>query len=144
MLNIMIANSVKRTSHLLDESTTLRSALQQAGFDYYIGDIVTAIIPGESEISVPHCDVDRSLSDLGVVSGCWVLVRTAAANCGVDYDGHFDMTLTGDDGRVYTVAGEDEVNAKVYSNGRRLYYYTGSPVAIRERSGWKDFLLKGV
>ena len=37
MIKVMIGNNVKRESALLDESTTLRSALEQYGIDYTRG-----------------------------------------------------------------------------------------------------------
>ena len=67
MIKVTIGNNVKRSSEILDENTTLREALEDAGIDYTIG------IMNLDGSSLEPGDLDRTFADFGIVDKCYLL-----------------------------------------------------------------------
>lgn len=74
MIKVMIGNNVKRESALLDESTTLRSALEQYGIDYTRGLMHLDGAP------LGPGDLDKTFADFGITERCFLLNVVKADN----------------------------------------------------------------
>lgn len=74
MIKVMIGNNVKRESALLDENTTLRSALEQYGIDYTRGLMHLDGAP------LGPGDLDKTFSDFGITERCFLLNVVKADN----------------------------------------------------------------
>ena len=74
MIKVTIGNNVKRTSEILDENTTLREALENAGIDYTIGMMNldgSTLEPG---------DLDMTFADFNIKDKCYLLNVIKADN----------------------------------------------------------------
>lgn len=74
MIKVTIGNNVKRSSEILDENTTLREALENAGIDYTIGMMNldgSTLEPG---------DLDCTFADFGIKEKCYLLNVIKADN----------------------------------------------------------------
>ena len=74
MIKVTMGNNVKRTSEILDENTTLRSALEMAGIDYTYGMMNldgSSLSPG---------DLDKTFADFGITDKCYLLNVVKADN----------------------------------------------------------------
>ena len=74
MIKVTIGNNVKRSSEILDENTTLREALENAGIDYTIGMMNldgSTLEPG---------DLDRTFADFNIKDKCYLLNVIKADN----------------------------------------------------------------
>ncbi|MCL1859193.1 MAG: hypothetical protein FWF92_08160 [Oscillospiraceae bacterium] len=74
MIKVTIGNNVKRSSEILDENTTLREALENAGIDYTIGMMNldgSTLEPG---------DLERTFADFGITEKCYLLNVIKADN----------------------------------------------------------------
>lgn len=74
MIKVMIGNNVKRESALLDENTTLRSALEQYGIDYTRGLMHLDGAP------LGPGDLDKTFTDFGITERCFLLNVVKADN----------------------------------------------------------------
>lgn len=74
MVKVTIGNNVKRESVIIDEGTTLRTALEDAGVDYTRGVMHldgSSLNPG---------DLDRSFESFGITEKCFLLNVVKADN----------------------------------------------------------------
>ena len=74
MIRATIGNNVSRRPYTIDENTTLRQALEQAGIDYSIGMTSldgTTLQPG---------DLDKSFAQFGITERCFLLNVVKADN----------------------------------------------------------------
>jgi len=71
---ITIGNNVKRSSEILDENTTLREALEDAGIDYTIG------MMNLDGASLNPGDLDRTFAEFGITEKCYLLNVIKADN----------------------------------------------------------------
>ena len=77
MIQVTIGNNVKRKPYIIDENTTLRSALENADIDYTRG---TMNLDGSS---LNPGDLDKSFAALGITEKCYLLNVVKADNAGV-------------------------------------------------------------
>lgn len=66
MINVTVGNNTKRERKIVEESTTLRELLEEAGVDYTRGTTHldgSTLMPG---------DLDKSFADLGITSHCFL------------------------------------------------------------------------
>ncbi len=74
MIKVTIGNNVKRRTVIIDENTTLRTALEDAEIDYSRGAMNldgSSLSPG---------DLDRSFADFGIADKCFLLNVVKADN----------------------------------------------------------------
>jgi len=74
MIKVTIGNNVKRTSEIVDENTTLREVLEDAGIDYAMGMMNldgSTLSPG---------DLDKTFADFGITEKCYLLNVVKADN----------------------------------------------------------------
>jgi len=74
MIKVTMGNNVKRTSEVLDENTTLREALEDAGIDY-----TTGIMNLDGSTLGPG-DLDKTFADFGITEKCYLLNVVKADN----------------------------------------------------------------
>jgi hypothetical protein len=74
MIKVTIGNNVKRTSEILDASTTLRSALETAEIDYTRG------IMNLDGSTLNPGDLDKTFADFGISEKCYLLNVVKADN----------------------------------------------------------------
>ena len=74
MIKCTIGNNVRRNSVMIDENTTLRNALENAGIDYSVGMTSldgTTLQPG---------DLDKTFAQFGITEKCYLLNVVKADN----------------------------------------------------------------
>ena len=74
MIKVTIGNNVKRTTEILDATTTLREALEMADIDYTRGMMNldgSTLNPG---------DLDKTFTDFGITEKCYLLNVVKADN----------------------------------------------------------------
>lgn len=74
MIKVTVGNNVKRESNIIDENTTLRSALENAGVDYTRGVMHldgSSFSPG---------DLDKTFASFGITEKCFLLNVVKADN----------------------------------------------------------------
>lgn len=74
MIKVTIGNNVKRTTEILDASTTLRDALEGAEIDCTVGMMNldgSTLSPG---------DLDKTFADFGITEKCYLLNVVKADN----------------------------------------------------------------
>lgn len=74
MIKATIGNNVRRNAVMIDENTTLRSALEQAGIDYSIG--MTSL----DGSTLQPGDLDKTFADFGITEKCFLLNVVKADN----------------------------------------------------------------
>ena len=74
MIKVTIGNNVKRKTEILDENTTLRTALEDAEIDYSRG---TMNLDGSS---LGPGDLDKTFADFGITEKCFLLNVVKADN----------------------------------------------------------------
>lgn len=74
MINVIIGNNVSRSSHIIDENTTLRAALEESGIDYSVG--MTSL---DGSTCAPG-DLDKTFADFGITEKCYLLNIVKADN----------------------------------------------------------------
>ena len=74
MIKVTMGNNVKRTSEVLDENTTLREALEDAGIDY-----TTGMMNLDGSTLGPG-DLDKTFADFGITEKCYLLNVVKADN----------------------------------------------------------------
>ena len=74
MIKVTMGNNVKRSSEILEENTTLREALEDAGIDY-----TTGIMNLDGSTLNPG-DLDKSFADFGIKEKCYLLNVVKADN----------------------------------------------------------------
>ncbi len=74
MIKVTLGNNVNRTSVIIDENTTLRTALEDNGVDYTRG---TMHLDGASP--APG-DLDKTFASLGITDKCFLLSVVKADN----------------------------------------------------------------
>jgi hypothetical protein len=74
MIKVTIGNNVKRTSEILDASTTLRTALESAEIDYTRG------IMNLDGSTLNPGDLDKTFADFGIAEKCYLLNVVKADN----------------------------------------------------------------
>ncbi len=74
MIKVTMGNNLKRTSEILDENTTLREALEEAGIDYTIG------IMNLDGSTLDPGDLDCTFADFGIKEKCYLLNVVKAEN----------------------------------------------------------------
>ena len=74
MIKVTMGNNVKRSSEILDENTTLREALEDAGIDYTIG------IMNLDGSTLSPGDLDCTFADFGIKDKCYLLNVIKADN----------------------------------------------------------------
>ena len=74
MIKVTMGNNVKRSSEILDENTTLREALENAGIDYTIG------IMNLDGSTLEPGDMDMTFADFGITEKCYLLNVIKADN----------------------------------------------------------------
>lgn len=73
-INVTVGNNVKRENVLVDDSTTLRSLLEEAGVDYTRGAMQldgATLMPG---------DIDKTFADFGITGRAYLLGVQKADN----------------------------------------------------------------
>lgn len=74
MIKVVIGNNVKRETKIVDESQTLRKALEDAGVDYTRGSVNldgATLGPG---------DLDKTFAQHGITEKCYLLQVVKADN----------------------------------------------------------------
>lgn len=74
MIKVTMGNNLKRESVVIDENTTLRNALEDAGIDYTTGVMHldgSSLNPG---------DLDKTFRDFGITEKCFLLNVVKADN----------------------------------------------------------------
>ena len=74
MIKVTIGNNLKRTSEILDENTTLREALEDAGIDYTIG------VMNLDGCTLEPGDLDMTFAEHGITEKCYLLNVVKADN----------------------------------------------------------------
>lgn len=74
MLKVTVGNNTKRSSVIVNESTTLRTVLEQAEIDYTRG------IINLDGASLNPGDLDRTFADFGITEKCYLLQVVKADN----------------------------------------------------------------
>lgn len=74
MINVTIGNNTRRHPVILDENTTLRSALEQNGIDYSVG--MTSL----DGTSLQPGDLDKTFAQFGITEKCYLLNVVKADN----------------------------------------------------------------
>lgn len=74
MIKVTIGNNISRNSVIIDENTTLRNALEDAGVDYTIG--MTSL---DGSTLAPG-DLDKTFADFGITEKCYLLNVVKADN----------------------------------------------------------------
>ena len=74
MIKVTIGNNVKRSSEILDENTTLREALEEAGIDY-----TTGVMNLDGSTLEPG-DLGCTFADFGIKEKCYLLNVVKADN----------------------------------------------------------------
>lgn len=77
MIKVTLGNNVTRNSVIIDENTTLRTALENAGIDYSIG--MTSL----DGSTLAAGDLDKSFADFGITEKCYLLNVVKADNAAV-------------------------------------------------------------
>ena len=76
MIKAIIGNNAHRDPYFLDENTTLRDALEQAGVDYAATGCSTSI----DGITLNPGDIDKTFADFGIKEKCFLLSVVKAVN----------------------------------------------------------------
>ena len=74
MIKVVIGNNVKRETKIIDENTTLRKALEDAGIDYTKGSLNmdgSTLGPG---------DLNKTFAQFGITERCFLLQVVKADN----------------------------------------------------------------
>lgn len=74
MIRATIGNNVSRQNIIIDENTTLKAALEQAGVDYTRGSITL------DGATVPAGGLNKTFADYGVTESCYLLNVAKADN----------------------------------------------------------------
>lgn len=74
MIKVNLRNNLNGTSAIIDENTTLRDALEQAGIDYASG--MTSL----DGVTLQPGDIDKTFADFGVTDRCYLCVVAKAQN----------------------------------------------------------------
>ena len=74
MIKVTMGNNVKRKTEILDETTTLREALEDAEIDY-----TTGIMNLDGSTLNPG-DLDKTFADFGITERCYLLNVVKADN----------------------------------------------------------------
>lgn len=74
MINVVIGNNINRTNKIIDENTTLRAALEEAGIDYSVG--MTSL----DGVSLQAGGLDKTFAQYGVTEKCYLLNVVKADN----------------------------------------------------------------
>ena len=74
MIKVTMGNNVKRTSEIVDESTTLREVLEDADIDYTVG------IMNLDGSTLNPGDLDKTFADFGIAEKCYLLNVVKADN----------------------------------------------------------------
>ena len=74
MIKVTIGNNVRRTNEILDENTTLREALEEAGIDYTRG------VMNLDGSTLEAGDLDKTFADFGITEKCYLLNVVKADN----------------------------------------------------------------
>lgn len=74
MIKVTMGNNVKRESQIIDENTTLRTALEDAGIDYTTG------VMHLDGASLGPGDLDKTFKDFGIAEKCFLLNVVKADN----------------------------------------------------------------
>lgn len=74
MIKVTVGNNVSRSSVIVDENTTLRKVVEDAGIDYTRG---VMHLDGSS---LQPGDMDKTFADFGVTEKCFLLSVVKADN----------------------------------------------------------------
>lgn len=74
MIKVTVGNNVKRSSVIIEETTTLREVLEDAGIDYTRG---VMHLDGSS---LQAGDLDKTFADFGIADKCFLLNVVKADN----------------------------------------------------------------
>jgi len=74
MIKVTIGNNLKRESVIIDENTTLRSALEANGVDYTRG------VTNLDGSSLNPGDLDKTFKDFGIAEKCFLFNVVKADN----------------------------------------------------------------
>lgn len=74
MIKAIIGNNISRSQSIIDENTTLREALEQAGIDYAIG--MTSL----DGVTLKAGDLDKTFADFGIEDHCYLMNVVKADN----------------------------------------------------------------
>lgn len=74
MINAIIGSNTRRNSTIIDENTTLRKALEDAGIDYSIG--MTSL----DGSTLQPGDLDKTFKDFGITEKCYLMNVVKADN----------------------------------------------------------------
>jgi len=74
MIKVTMGNNVKRKTEILDDTTTLRAALETAEIDY-----TTGIMNLDGSTLSPG-DLDKTFADFGITEKCYLLNVVKADN----------------------------------------------------------------
>lgn len=74
MVKVTVGNNVKRSTTIVDNNTTLRSVLEDAGVDYTRG------VMHLDGASLQPGDLDKTFADFGIAETCFLLNVVKADN----------------------------------------------------------------
>lgn len=74
MIKVTIGNNVNRESVIIDENTTLRTALEENEIDYTVG------IVHLDGSTLKAGDLDKTFADFGITEKCYLLSVVKADN----------------------------------------------------------------
>lgn len=74
MIKVTVGNTVKRETVIIDEHTTIREALEEAGVDYSIG------MTNLSGTVLRYDDLDKTFADFGMTDMCFLTNVAKADN----------------------------------------------------------------
>ena len=74
MIKVTIGNNLKRTTEILNETTTLREALEEAGIDYTRG------VMNLDGSTLSSGDLNKTFADFGITDKCYLLNVVKADN----------------------------------------------------------------
>lgn len=74
MIKVTLGNNLKRDAVIIDEQTTLRDALEDAGIDYTVG------MMHLDGVSLRAGDLDKTFAEFGVTDKCYLLNVVKADN----------------------------------------------------------------
>ena len=74
MIKVVMGNNLKRTSEILDENTSLRTALEDAGIDCNVGIFNLDGSPIDEDA------LDQTFADFGITDKCYLLNVVKADN----------------------------------------------------------------
>ena len=67
MIKVEVGNNMKRTTTIVDDSTTIRTVLDDNGIDY------SRVMPTLNGGFIGYADLDKTFADYGITESCYLL-----------------------------------------------------------------------